>query len=106
MILLASVLALVASGCGGGASAEEKWAGSVCSAVASWQDTLENSVNDVKTQLKSPTTGTRAAIKSDSQSAGAATKKVSSARNRIDPPSSHAGKQAQQQLDALSTQLD
>ena len=56
-ILLVSTLALLAAGCGG-ASAEEKWANSVCSAVGDWQDTVENSVNDVKTQLQSPTTGT------------------------------------------------
>jgi hypothetical protein len=105
MIVLGSVLALLASGCGG-ASAEEKWADSVCSAVGEWQDTVENSVNDVKTQLQSPTTGTTAAINTDIQSAVNATKKLSSDLKSIDPPSSDAGKHAKQQLTALSTQLD
>ena len=104
-ILLVSMLALLAAGCGG-ASAEEKWANSVCSAVGDWQDTVENSVNDVKTQLQSPTTGTRAAINADIQSAVDGTKKLSSELKSIEPPSSDAGKQAKQQLTALSTQLD
>src|SRR5438128_851887 len=99
MIVLGSVLALLASGCGG-ASAEEKWADSVCSAVGDWQDTVENSVNDVKTQLQSPTTGTTAAINTDIESAVNATKNLSSDLKSIDPPSSDAGKHAKQQLTA------
>jgi uncharacterized phage infection (PIP) family protein YhgE len=105
-IVLALLLALVAAGCGSSASAEEKWASSVCTAVGDWQDNVQSSVNDVKTQLQSPTTGTTAAINADVQSAVDATKKLSSDLKSIDPPSSDAGKHAQQELDTLSTQLD
>jgi hypothetical protein len=106
MIVLASALALLASGCGSTSSAEEQWADSVCSAVGDWQDTVESSVNDVKTQLQSPAVGMVASINTDVQSAVDATKKLSSDLKSLDPPDSDAGKQAQQQVASLSTQLD
>jgi len=106
MIVLASALALLATGCGGSKSAEEKWSDSVCSAVGDWQDTVDQSVNDVQTQLQSPSTGMMASINASIQSAVDATKKLSSDLRSLDPPNSDAGKQAQQQVTSLSNQLD
>ena len=52
----ASVLALVAAGCGGGGSAspQEQWANSVCSAVGDWADQIKGVASDVQDEIKSP----------------------------------------------------
>ena len=64
-LALTATLAIVAAGCGGEASAEEKWAGDICSALGGWQDQVEQSSNDAKDELQSPDAGTRAAIETD-----------------------------------------
>lgn len=106
MVVLAAALAVLASGCGGSKSAQEKWADNVCSAVGDWQDSVDQSVKEVRTQLNSPSTGMMATINTEIQSAVDATKKLSSDLKSLDPPNSDSGKQAQQQLTSLSTQLD
>ena len=65
-----------AAGCGG-ASAEEKWAGDVCSAVTTWKSTVQKATGDIRTQLQSPQAGTLAAIDADVGTAVDATKKLS-----------------------------
>jgi hypothetical protein len=100
------LLAFVAAGCGGGgASSEEKWAGSVCTDVANWKQEIQQQVNDARTKLQSPGAGTFDAIKGDIQQAADATKKLATNLKSLDAPNGDSGTQAKQQLDSLATQL-
>src|SRR5438034_923082 len=105
-LVAATALALVAAGCGGGASDEEKWAGSVCSDVATWKQQLQQQVNDARSTLQSPGAGTVAAVKTDVQQAADSTKKLASDLKALGAPNTDAGAQAKQQLDSLATQLE
>lgn len=103
-LVLFATLAILAAGCG--ASAEEEWAADVCSAVSEWQNQVEESAGDVSEQLQSPGAGTLAAIDAEIQEAVDATEKLGDELNELEPPDSEAGDQAQQDLDALTVQLD
>jgi chromosome segregation ATPase len=105
-LVAATILVLVAAGCGGGASDEEKWAGSVCSDIATWKQQLQQQVNDARSTLQSPGGGTVDAIKTDVQQAADATKKLASDLNALGAPNTDSGAQAKQQLDSLATQLE
>ena len=53
--LAAVCVVLALAGCGGGgASAEEEWAGDVCTAVSGWQDQVEKATNEAREALQSP----------------------------------------------------
>jgi hypothetical protein len=68
LLALATVLATIASGCGGGGtSAEEKWAGSVCSDLGSWKSQVTQATDDIAAKLRSPEQGTLQAMKADVQ---------------------------------------
>jgi hypothetical protein len=107
LISLIAALATVAvvAGCGG-ASSEEKWAGSVCTDIANWQSQVKESTDDIKQQLQSPTTGTLGAVRTDIQSAVDATKELSTNLKGLDPPGGDAGAQAQQQLNAFIARVE
>jgi hypothetical protein len=98
-IALVSSLAFLAAGCGG-ASPEEKWAGSVCTDIGDWKDQVQKSANDVQEKLQSPETGMLAAIDADVQEAVDATDELAANLRSLDPLDSEEGRQAQQQLDA------
>jgi hypothetical protein len=104
-VALSAVLAAVAAGCGG-SSPEEKWAGSVCSDVADWKSEVQKASDDVKTQLQSPQAGTLAAIDADVRSAVSATEQLATDLKATKPPDTDAGRQAKQEIDDLSNQLD
>jgi chorismate synthase len=103
-VALSAVLAVVVAGCG--ASAEEKWAGSVCSDVADWKSQVQKASDDVKTQLQSPQAGTLAAINTDVRSAVDATQQLATDLKATKAPDTDAGTQAKQQIDSLASQLD
>ena len=105
-LVLSATLAILAAGCGGGTSAEEEWAGDVCTAVSGWQDQVEKSADDVSEQLQSPGAGTLAAIDAEIQEALDATEKLGDDLQDLEPPDTEAGDQAKQELDALALQLD
>lgn len=105
-IVLASVLLLVAAGCGSSKSPEQKYAESVCSALGDWKTSVQSSVDDVKSTVQSPSAGMLTTINTQVQSAVDATKQLQSDLKSIPAPDSDSGEQAKQQIDALGTQLD
>jgi hypothetical protein len=99
-------LAAAAAGCGGSStSPEETWAGSVCSDVTTWKGQVQQSVDSVRQQLQSPQSGMLTSIKADINSAVDATTTLATNLKGLDPPDTDEGKQAQQQVDSLATQL-
>jgi hypothetical protein len=100
------MLAVVAAGCGGGKSAEEKWAGSVCTDISNWKGDVQQNANNVRDKLKSPQEGTVAAIDAEIQKAVTATGDLGTNLKSLEPPNSDQGKQAKQQLDAFSSQVE
>lgn len=105
-IVLATVFAFAAAGCGGGPSAEEKWAGSVCTDVSNWKQQIQNETSDVRSKVQSPSAGMVDAIKTDVQDAADATKQFASNLKALGAPNTDSGTQAKQQLDSLATQLE
>jgi hypothetical protein len=103
-LVLAAALAFVA-GCGGGKSAEEQWAGDVCTDVANWQDQVKTATSDISKALQSPGSGTLSTISMEVQSAVDATRQLGTNLRGDKPPNTDEGKQAKQQLDSLATQL-
>jgi hypothetical protein len=102
-IALVAALVCVVAGCG--QSAEEKYASSVCSDIADWRDQVQKSANEVKAKVQSPETGMLAAIDADVQEAVDATDELASNLSSTNPPDTDEGRQAQQQLDALVSQI-
>jgi len=105
VVAASAALGLIAAGCGGGASSQEKWADSVCTDVATWQTQVKQSASDVKAQLQSPQSGTLAAVRTDIQQAVDATKQMATDLKALDPPGGDDGANAQKQLDAYAAQV-
>jgi hypothetical protein len=103
---LSTALAVVAAGCGNDESAEEKWAGSVCSEVSDWKGQIQQSADDVQEQLQSPDVGTLAAVDAEVREAVDATGELASDLQALDPPDTEAGTEAKQEVDAFATQLE
>jgi hypothetical protein len=104
-LAVAATLSFLAAGCGSSKSAEEKWAGSVCSAVGDWQDQIKKSTNNIKAQIQSPSRGTVAMIKGEVSSAVDATESLASDLKANGPPKTEGSTEAKQKLDAFATQL-
>ena len=106
-LVLSATLAILSAGCGGGStSAEEEWAGDICTAVSGWQDQVEQSTNEAREALQSPGAGTIAAIDAEVQEIIDATEKVGDDLKNLEPPDTEAGDQAKRELDTLATQLE
>jgi len=103
-IALATLLVVVATGCGKSASPEEKWASSVCTTFGDWKDQMQNSVDGIRTQLQSPQQGMLTTIQSEAQSALDATNKLASELKSLPPLNNDQGVQAKQELDTFATQ--
>jgi deoxyribodipyrimidine photolyase len=104
-LALAATLSFLAAGCGSSQSAEEKWAGSVCSSVADWQDQIKKSTDNIKAQVQSPSVGIAAKIKGEVSSAVDATDKLASDLKANGPPNTEGSTKAKQELEAFATQL-
>ena len=101
------MLGIVAAGCGGNeASAEEEWAGGVCSAVSDWQERIEQSAADISEQVRSPGADTLATIESEIQEGVDASKELADELKSLEPPDTEAGDQAQQELEGLADQVE
>ena len=106
-LVLTVTLAFAAAACGGsGPSAEEEWAGDVCSSLSEWQDQLEQSATDIREQIRSPGANTLAAIESEIQESVDATKTLADDLQSLEAPDTLGADEAKQQLDALGTQLE
>jgi uncharacterized phage infection (PIP) family protein YhgE len=102
-----ATLAIAAAGCGGNEpSAEEEWAGDVCSAVSDWQDQIEQSAADIREQIRAPGVDTLAAIESEIQEGVDASNELADELQSLEPPDTEAGDQAKQELDALGDQVE
>jgi hypothetical protein len=104
-LAVAATLSFLAAGCGSSQSAEEKWAGSVCSSVADWQDKIKKSTDTIKTQVQSPSVGMVGKIKGEVSSAVDATESLASDLKANGPPNTEGSTEAEQQLEAFATQL-
>jgi chromosome segregation ATPase len=106
-LVLTVTLAFAAAGCGGSEpSAEEEWAGDVCSSVSDWQDQIQQSATDIREQIRSPGADTLAAIESEIEEAADATNKLADDLQSLEAPDTEGADQAKQELDALGTQLE
>jgi septal ring factor EnvC (AmiA/AmiB activator) len=105
-VLLSAVLAILAAGCGGDASAEEEWAGDICSTVSDWQDKVEQSAADVREAVQSPGAGTLAAIDAEVREIIDATDNLGDDLRDLEPPDTEAGDQAKQEIETLAVQLE
>jgi uncharacterized phage infection (PIP) family protein YhgE len=104
---LTATLAIAAAGCGGSdPSAEEDWAGDVCSSVSDWQDQIEESAADIREQIESPGAGTLAAVESEIEEGVDASKELADDLQSLEPPDTEAGEQAQQEIDSLADQVE
>ena len=104
-LAVAATLSFLAAGCGSSQSAEEKWAGSVCSSVADWQDQIKKSTDNIKSQIQSPSVGMVGTIKGEISSAVDATDKLASDLKANGPPNTEGSNEAKQQLEAFASQL-
>ena len=87
-------------------SAEEEWAGDVCSAVSGWQDKVEQSTNEAREALQSPGSGTLAAIDAEVREIIDATDELVNDLGELEPPNSEAGEQAKREVDTFASQLE
>jgi hypothetical protein len=105
-LVLSATLATLFVGCGGGTSAEEEWAGDMCTAVSGWQDQVRQSSDDASEALQSPGAGTRAAIDAEIREIVDATGELGDDLRELEPPDTEGGAQAKQELDTLAAQLE
>jgi hypothetical protein len=106
-LLLFATLAILAAGCGGSdTSAEEEWAGDICTAVSGWQDQVEQATDEAREALQSPGSGTLAAIDAEVQEITDATDDLGDDLRELEPPDTDAGEQAKREVDAFATQLE
>lgn len=104
-LVLAAAFTSVVAGCGGGKSAEEEWAGNVCTDVANWQSQVKTATSNISKALQSPGSGTVSTVSTQVQSALDATRELGTNLKGDKPPSTDEGNQAKQQIDSLATQL-
>jgi chromosome segregation ATPase len=106
LVAVTATLVVGAAACGGETSAEEEWADSVCTDVGAWQDQLQQAEDDIRTALESPGAETVSAIDTAVRQAIDATRTLSDDVENLEAPDTDSGAQAQQQLNALATQLE
>jgi hypothetical protein len=106
ILVLSAALAILAAGCGGDASAEEEWAGDICTTVSDWQDQVEQSSDDVREAVRSPGAGTLDAIDTEVREIIDATDNLGDDLRELEPPDTEAGDQAKQELETLAVQLE
>ena len=105
-VVVSATFAILGAGCGGDTSAEEEWAGDVCSSVSNWQDQARQSTEDVREALQSPGAGTVETLETEVREIIDATQEVGNDLQELEPPDTEAGEEAKQEIDTLATQLE
>jgi gas vesicle protein len=103
--VLTLVLAFVAAGCGGGQSAEEKWANDVCTPINSWNTQIRQLVNDAKSAVQSPDASTIDKLKADAQKAVDATNTLKSDLQNLPPAPGANGQTARDNFTSFADQM-
>jgi hypothetical protein len=103
LVMLLSVLALVAAGCGGGGNSDKKanegYASGVCTAIGSW-------TSEAKSLASVPSGGiTKASVEARLSLFETATKKLISQIKAAPAPNTSEGQTAKKQIDQLATQV-
>ncbi len=106
LIALSVALSVLAAGCGGGASQEEKFAGDVCTDISDWKGKLEKSADTIQSEVRSADAGTLAAIDAEIRKAVDATEELADDLKGLEAPDNESGTQAKDQLEALGSQLE
>jgi hypothetical protein len=104
-LAITTLLAAIAAGCGGGKSAEEKWADSVCTDLGNWKSQVKQSTDDIAAKIRSPEQGALAAMKADVQKLVDATQQLAQDLRALGAPKTESGAQAKQQLETLASNL-
>ena len=106
-LVLAAALAILSAGCGGSdTSAEEEWAGDLCTTVSGWQDQVEQATDEAREALQSPGSGTLAAIQAEMQEIIDATETLGDDLRGLEPPDTESGEQAKREVDTFASQLE
>jgi gas vesicle protein len=103
--LVVAALAFAAAGCGGGQSAEEKWANDVCTPLQNWQKQIRQLIDDAKSAVSSPDASTIDTLKTDAQKAVSATDTLKSDLNDLPPAPGDNGQTARQTLTSFANQM-
>ena len=103
--VLTLVLALVAAGCGGGQSAEEKWANDVCTPINNWNTQIRQLINDAKSAVSAPDANTVNKLKTDAQKAVDATNTLKSDLQNLPPAPGENGQTARDNFTSFAEQM-
>jgi ABC-type transporter Mla subunit MlaD len=99
-------LAFAAAGCGGGTSAEEKWADQVCTPVQTWNTKIRRLIEDAKSAVASPGAGTIDRLKADARKAVSATHELGNELRSLPPAPGENGQTAKTALTSFANQMN
>jgi gas vesicle protein len=102
---LTLVLAFLAAGCGGGQSAEEKWANDVCTPINDWNKQIRELINDAKSAVSSPDASTIERLRTDAQKAVSSTNTLKSDLQDLPPAPGANGQTARQNFTSFANQV-
>jgi len=102
--VLVVVLALAATGCGGGdeATPAEEWADGVCTAISSFRDDL----TQISEQLADPSSLNQDGLEEATNDARTATDTLVDDLRSLGPPETESGEEARQAIDDLATTVE
>ena len=103
--VLTIVLAFLAAGCGGGQSAEEKWANDACTPINDWTTQITQLINDAKSAVSSPDATTIETLKTDAQKAVSATKTMKTDLQDLPPAPGANGQTARENFTSFANQV-
>ena len=103
--LLVAALAFAAAGCGGGKSAEEKWAEDVCTPIQTWNEQIKQLVDNARSAVSSPDATTIDRLKADAQKAASATNTLKGDLQDLPPAPGDNGQTARQTITSFANQM-
>ncbi|HUK94242.1 MAG TPA: hypothetical protein VLU96_04220 [Gaiellaceae bacterium] len=103
--VLTIALAVAAAGCGGGQSAQEKWANDVCTQIGNWQKQMTDLINGAKSAVQSPSAGTISTLQTDANQAASATKDLETNLKNVGPAPGSNGQTAEDTLNSFASSM-